>query len=475
MNRGISGGEKRRVSIASELVTDPHILFLDEPTSGLDSTSSYALIQTLVNLSRKNRTIITTIHQPNSNMYSLFDNVMLLARGETIYNGPANRAVQYFADQGHPCPPLYNPADFMLDLVSINSSEVITQLAERHRAEYRSGYGLSPHGAAHRSSLQADVDDEEAGDVPSEKSFLIRTTPSRSVPHNSDREELKSEYAAYWFDQVGVLAKRTMLNNLRSPALFRLQYLMSIVLGLLCGFIYFKAALDLRGAQDRLGALFFMSALISFTSLSSIDLFFHDRSIFVRERATGMYSTSAYFLVRAFCDIIPMRVIPAIILGVIPYYMITFHSGWNHLLILISVLVLLSVVSTSLCFLVSTVAPNVSFANLVMVIVLLFNMLFGGFLVNKGTLPLYINWMKYTSFLSYGFEILCCNEFLGYFMEFNPVGIPDVAPMTGQQWITQFDMDASNIPRDYYALGAMSLAQLFGAYLFLRFYIKERR
>lgn len=114
-NRGISGGEKRRVSIACELVTSPSILFLDEPTSGLDSFNAYNVVESLVSLARYyQRTIITTIHQPRSNIYALFDQLILLAKGRLVYSGPAQKeALDHFAKLGFHCPLGFNTADYL--------------------------------------------------------------------------------------------------------------------------------------------------------------------------------------------------------------------------------------------------------------------------------------------------------------------------------------------------------------------------
>ncbi|RVD88362.1 uncharacterized protein DFL_002549 [Arthrobotrys flagrans] len=115
--RGISGGERRRVSIACELVTSPAILFLDEPTSGLDAYNAYNVVECLVSLAQNyNRTIIFTIHQPRSNIVALFDRLTLLAKGRMVYSGDFRKCQDYFADCGYPCPPGFNIADFLVDL-----------------------------------------------------------------------------------------------------------------------------------------------------------------------------------------------------------------------------------------------------------------------------------------------------------------------------------------------------------------------
>jgi ABC-type multidrug transport system ATPase subunit/ABC-type multidrug transport system permease subunit len=115
--RGISGGEKRRVGIACELVTSPSILFLDEPTSGLDAYNAFNVIECLVTLAKTyKRTVIFTIHQPRSNIVALFDRLILLAQGKVVYSGPFAQCQDYFDHVGYSCPPGFNIADFLVDL-----------------------------------------------------------------------------------------------------------------------------------------------------------------------------------------------------------------------------------------------------------------------------------------------------------------------------------------------------------------------
>ena len=115
--RGISGGEKRRVGIACELVTSPSILFLDEPTSGLDAFNAFNVVECLVTLAKNyNRTVVFTIHQPRSNIVALFDHLVLLAKGRAVYSGPYSSCQSYFENSGYSCPPGFNIADYLVDL-----------------------------------------------------------------------------------------------------------------------------------------------------------------------------------------------------------------------------------------------------------------------------------------------------------------------------------------------------------------------
>lgn len=123
--KGVSGGERKRTSIGVELITDPSLIFLDEPTTGLDSFTATSVMEILRNLAiDENRTVISTIHQPNSDIYEMFDRLMLLARGKVIYFNEASKAVDYFAKIGYPCPELSNPADYFMSMMSIESIEL---------------------------------------------------------------------------------------------------------------------------------------------------------------------------------------------------------------------------------------------------------------------------------------------------------------------------------------------------------------
>lgn len=131
--RGISGGERKRLNIGTEIVTDPSLIFLDEPTSGLDSFNAQSVMQMLLKLAQNARTIITTIHQPRSSIFQMFDSLMLLSEGRTMYFGPANDSIAYFTQLGFPCPPNYNPADYFMDVLSVDYRSPRLELVTRTR------------------------------------------------------------------------------------------------------------------------------------------------------------------------------------------------------------------------------------------------------------------------------------------------------------------------------------------------------
>ncbi|GAA0143009.1 ATP-binding cassette [Lithospermum erythrorhizon] len=139
--RGISGGEKKRVCIALEILIRPRLLFLDEPTSGLDSASAFFIIQALKSMARDGRTVISSIHQPSSEVFALFDDLYLLSGGQSAYFGEAKMAVKFFAEEGFPCPSRRNPSDHFLRCIN-SDFDVVTatlkgsmRLRETHKSD----------------------------------------------------------------------------------------------------------------------------------------------------------------------------------------------------------------------------------------------------------------------------------------------------------------------------------------------------
>ncbi len=118
--RGVSGGERKRTSIAVELISDPQIVFLDEPTTGLDSYNAYEVVQKICNLAQiEGKIILFTIHQPSSEIYSLLDKILILADGKTVYYGPAKKSLSFFTEELKINYPLnYNPFEFFLEITN---------------------------------------------------------------------------------------------------------------------------------------------------------------------------------------------------------------------------------------------------------------------------------------------------------------------------------------------------------------------
>ncbi|GAA5832003.1 hypothetical protein JCM3770_006589, partial [Rhodotorula araucariae] len=134
--KGISGGEKRRVSLGVQLISGAAVLYADEPLTGLDAFTAQSVMQTLSELAAAGHTVVITVHQPRAEIWNALDEVLLLAQGgRTVYSGPARDVLSFFERAGHLCPPNYNPADFVLDAISLNYASPSAEEASRRRVD----------------------------------------------------------------------------------------------------------------------------------------------------------------------------------------------------------------------------------------------------------------------------------------------------------------------------------------------------
>ena len=136
----------RRLSFASEILTNPSILFCDEPTSGLDSFMAMSIVESMKNLAKNGKTIICTIHQPSSEIFEMFDKICFLTEGKLAYIGDQIRAYGFFESQGYKCPDKYNPADFFIKTLSITPHDKQQSIQKINVSLYNTFYIISEMG-----------------------------------------------------------------------------------------------------------------------------------------------------------------------------------------------------------------------------------------------------------------------------------------------------------------------------------------
>lgn len=276
--RGISGGEKRRVAIACEMVTSPSILFLDEPTSGLDSFNAFNVIECLKTLAQNyKRTVIFTIHQPRSNIVALFNRLLLLSHGEVVYSGLQADCQAYFAGIGYDCPPGFNLADFLIDLTmtasrasrtnghsyhdiplpSLTASSNTPRTSEENdedgeliplstREEADVEHPLQQNGDAGAESSEATSTTDEVAET-LDLAEIVREYKKSDVSHAIIAEIVQSLHASsentdeipsFLYDsqkigileQFAILSGRTFKNLYRNPMLLLTHYGIALVL-----------------------------------------------------------------------------------------------------------------------------------------------------------------------------------------------------------------------------------------------------
>ncbi len=241
MRRGVSGGEYRRVLIGKEMIKNPQLLFLDEPTSGLDSFQALSVMETMKSLTQHHgRIVITVIHQPRSSIFSLFDRLLLLSEGQVIYFGPTTAALNYFKDLGYECPSHYNPADYYLDILSIDMKSSEKEISSRDRLEY-----FIRHWRNHL--LLASYQGRMEGN-----SLHESTNGMINKPYGPTRP------CTMCFSDFKVLMWRSFANVYRNYGALVIRGVTSILFAILVALIYRNLGYQQKDIQNRSGLLYFV-------------------------------------------------------------------------------------------------------------------------------------------------------------------------------------------------------------------------
>lgn len=286
--RGVSGGERKRASIAVQLLTDPAVLFLDEPTSGLDAFQSQAVMEAMKNLALSGRLVMSVIHQPRSSIYDMFDKLLVLSEGRTMYYGDAKDAVLHFEKYGYSCPESFNPSDFFLDLLSPDNRSPEAQHETRNRILFLG------------DSWQKETKDEEVI-VEAEEQFI-------SVRAIGTDQGLSKTFNAF-----RLLCWRCWVQQVRNKGAIIAKFVSSIVFALILGGIYSKDTRTQQGIQNMKGILFFLIINQSFNSIIAVlNSFPREKLIVNRERDGRAYNTVAYCLAKFLVEL-PLNLIPIVV------------------------------------------------------------------------------------------------------------------------------------------------------------------
>lgn len=389
IQKGISGGQKRRVSIASQIITTPSILFLDEPTSGLDSVASREVITTIKKLAtEENMIVICSIHQPSTHTFELFDKVHFLSKGKTIYHGKVDNVVKYFDKAGYPIPPYVNPSEHVLDLINTDFT----------------------------------------GDAPKEEKFKIlddlRTKWEECVTcHEWEKDDDNSDYDSNQpieLEKVDVkkeirntfiLLHRVLTKARRDVLTYYVRLVMYLGLAILMGTVWLRLGAGQENIQPFINAIFFSGAFMSFMSVAYIPSYLEDYSSFKKERLNGLYGPLSFCLSN-FLVGLPFLFLIALIFSIITFFMANFNQRAIGFFYYLMWLFLDLVAAESMTIFFVSIFPNfvislalVAFANGLWMAV-------GGFLVSANILNVFWYYTFYwIDYQRYVFQGMMFNEF----------------------------------------------------------------
>lgn len=377
-HKGCSGGEKRRTSLGVQLLSNPSLLWLDEPTTGLDSTSAFQVVKTLQNLARQGRTIIVTIHQPRSEIWSLFDNVILLTRGSPAYAGSAENCLDYFAKLGHEMPPFTNPAEHLIDVVSVdNRSEEAEAVAEERVQHIKAAW------RQHCDRRLSEKQQKDVVEAPSERNLKSLT------PRHSGMAQ-----------QIRVLTSRTWVVTIRDPMGMFGSLLEAISMAIITGWIFLHVDGSLSGIRSRQGALYNAAALqgyliLLFETYRLTD----DIQLFDEEARQGVVSIPAFLisrrLARFFIEDLPVP----LLFSVIYYFMVGFRADGGQFLTFFSVILLEHYIAVCFAMVCVAISRNFAGASLVANLAYTLQSMACGYFIQSNTIPIYVRWTKWTAYV----------------------------------------------------------------------------
>lgn len=366
----LSGGQRKRLSIAVEMIDNPPVVFLDEPTTGLDSLTSAQCMTMLKKLAREGRTVVCTIHQPSASIYAMFDQAYILADGMCVYNGPSEDTVPYLASLGLQCPKYHNPADYVLEVANREYGDFNELLAQKCR-----GQAL-----------------ESAITPPTERQGAF-SCGRMSILINSPSELYK----------FGVIFKRCIIQQYRDWTVTHLKLLLHVLIGVLLGLLFQRAGNDASKTVSNLGFLIISCAYLCYTSLMPAVLRFPSEMLVLKkENFNNWYSLKTYYGA-VLITTIPMQICFTIAYSAPSYFMSGQPPEVPRFLMFILVLSSVTVLADAIGNVIGTcVNPvNGTFLGAILIAAMI---AFAGFLA----LFLHMNWfmrmISYVSFLKYAFE-----------------------------------------------------------------------
>ncbi|GMF37139.1 unnamed protein product [Phytophthora fragariaefolia] len=373
-NKGISGGQKRRLSIAIEMLSDPSIILLDEPTSGLDSASTYNVVKLISRLSKEGRTVICTIHQPSSLVYEMFTNVVILTGGQTVYFGPRTKIINHFSSLGYNCPQYQDPVEYFIDLANTDfkGHGDIVQLIN--------GYASSAIAVHILSAIINDA----TGTYTMKSMVFAKSSPSQQ----------------FW-----VLLHRNLLNSLRNPGIYWIRLVTYTILSFMVGTMYLSTNPKIV-ASDIVKLLTYVNIYLVFMSIAVLPVFIEERAVFLRERLNSGLNVFSYVAANF------LGALPGIFLiALSSTLLVGYLAGLHSYSVLLAVVFLSLVAAENLMHLISAVVPEFITGMALGAAMFGWFILVMGLFVPGPAMPAYWKWAHHLGFLSYSFEALVFNQF----------------------------------------------------------------
>ncbi|KAK7390732.1 hypothetical protein VNO78_18775 [Psophocarpus tetragonolobus] len=399
-HRGVSGGERRRVSIGIDIIHDPILLFLDEPTSGLDSTSAFMVVKVLQRIAQSGSIVIMSVHQPSYRIVGLLDRMIFLSRGQTVYSGPPWQLAVFFSEFGHPIPESDNRTEFALDLIrelegSSGGTKSLVELNKRWQSRRNEEVARRGNGV----SLKL----KEAISASISRGKLV----SGASNMNRNASSMVPTFANPFWVEIATLWKRSFMNSRRMPELLGIRLGAVMVTGFILATMFWQLDNSPKGVQERLGFFAFAMSTTFYTTADALPVFLQERYIFMRETAYNAYRRLSYVVSHALVAF-PSLAFLSLAFAATTFWAVGLDGGFFFYFLMIFASFW---AGNSFVTFLSGVVPHVMLGYTIVVAILAYFLLFSGFFINRDRIPSYWIWFHYLSLVKYPYEGVLQNEF----------------------------------------------------------------
>ncbi|KHN95207.1 ABC drug exporter AtrF [Metarhizium album ARSEF 1941] len=419
--RGISGGERKRVSIAETLATKSTVTCWDNSTRGLDASTAFNYAKSLrIMTDVSDRTTLTTLYQAGEGIYGLMDKVLVIDQGRMLYQGPAKEAKQYFVDLGFHCPPRQTTADFLTSVCDVNARQF------RQGFEDRCPKTAEELERAFRQSraYQAVLDDVDGFEThihdtgqSDAQTFVdsVRDAKSKTVMR-------QSVYTVSLWKQVLACTRREFWLIWGDKTSLYTKFFVIVSNGLIVGSLFYDTPANTSGAFLRGGAAFFSILFLGWLQLSELMKAVSGRAVIRRHGEYAFYRPSAVSLARVLADL-PILVVEVVIFALIMYFMTGLDVTAGKFFIFMLFVYITTICLTALYRMFAAVSPTMDDAVRFSGIALNLLIVYTGYVIGKPVLlnqKIWFGWLYYLNPISYAFEAVLTNEFAGRTMDCAP-------------------------------------------------------
>uniref|UniRef100_A0A7N0VDP4 ABC transporter domain-containing protein n=1 Tax=Kalanchoe fedtschenkoi TaxID=63787 RepID=A0A7N0VDP4_KALFE len=380
-NRGVSGGERKRLSIGVDMVHDPAILLLDEPTSGLDSTSALQVVELLSTMARvKQRTIVFSIHQPSYRILQYISSFLILSGGSAVHNGSLELLEERITRLGFKIPTQLNALEFAMEIMPVLVN----------------------------SSNQDALSDSEQS-PPSHHSHPGQNEVRES--HGTQHHEPDSGGSSCWsLLEIMYLCSRFWKIMYRTKQLFLARTMQAVVGGLGLASVYMKVRKDEGGVAERLGLFAFSLSFLLSSTVEALPIYLQERRVIMKEASRGAYKVSSYMIANTIV-FVPFLLAVAILFAAPLYWLVGLNPSMAAFAFFSFVVWLIVLMASSLVLFLSAISPDFISGNSLICTVLGAFFLFSGYFIPKESIPKYWIFMYYISLYRYPLDTLLTNEY----------------------------------------------------------------